>query len=399
MSVYRNEHHREFSKEIPPNVSIFSDLQVAERFDEIRVMFQYGLSDFDVVQHIQGDGVISQNDAVAVVSSGSVGFSALDSRLWLRYMAGHEGFGTFTCTFSVEDGVGMPDSHQYIGLMGDDNGYFLGFRNEVFGVGLRRDGVEEFIARDDFNGDKLDGMDGSKFRPNYENFNVWRIRFGWLGSAVILYEVCKANGEWITFHKILYPSSSTLPSIHNPVLSVRVEVEREVAGDAVVMTTGSWNAGTVGGLPTPILDRYFQHSFEKNVSAGVKTNIFTLRSKENFNDRENRIRAVPIYLSVATDSSANVVHRIEIVSDAEISGTQNFVDVDSLNSVMEVDSDGDIVSGGNTEAVWAMSRVDSIAVHIRDLQIMLYPNQTLTFSAESGGEVNVLVSLRWGELF
>lgn len=103
-----------------------------------------------------------------------------------------------------------------------------------------------------WNGDPLDGSAHSRFTRNevaealdLTKYNIYRIRFGWLGSASVLLEIMAPDGHWVIGHTATAPNTLTTPHIISPVLPIRAEVGK-VNADATNLELGtcSWNGGT-----------------------------------------------------------------------------------------------------------------------------------------------------------
>jgi len=103
-----------------------------------------------------------------------------------------------------------------------------------------------------FNVDTLQGGAGSKFTRNGTpeaidptKMNVYRIRFGWLGSTPIYFSVLSPDGEWVLFHTMNTPNSQVVPSIQDPNLPISVIVSKTGSDSTdLVVKSSSWVAGT-----------------------------------------------------------------------------------------------------------------------------------------------------------
>jgi hypothetical protein len=162
------------------------------------------------------------------------------------YAAGYEVYSDFTVAFSA----GVAGTYQRIGLYDAVNGFALGFNGTSFGVWSRTSGVDTFVAQAAFNGDALTGNSSSSFTrggaPEALNplvTNVFRIRFGWLGSAPVMFDVMAADGQFVTFHTLRYPNSQVLPSITNPNLPMTVDVNNQASPSALTVKCGCWVMG------------------------------------------------------------------------------------------------------------------------------------------------------------
>ena len=171
------------------------------------------------------------------------------------YRSGAEIFTIFTAAFTIPtDGNGF----QRIGLYDNDNGMFIGFEGTSFGVTIRNGGSDTTVAKGSFSEDSLTGAVGSKFTRDgapeaidLTKFNVFRIRYGWLGSAPIGFEILAPDGNWVTMHQVMQPNLATVASIENPDLPMTLHVSKTSADATnLIMTSNCWGAGvTERALP------------------------------------------------------------------------------------------------------------------------------------------------------
>lgn len=170
------------------------------------------------------------------------------------YTAGAEMYALFTAAFT---GTGSGTSYHRIGLYDSNDGFFIGYEAGTFGVTIRKGGSDVQTAKSSWSEDDLTGGASSKFTRggspeaiDLTKLNVFRIRFGWVGSAPIRFEVISPDGEWVTFHKILQPNLAALPSIENADLPVTCDVNSGNSSAALSILTNCWCAGTTQSLST-----------------------------------------------------------------------------------------------------------------------------------------------------
>jgi hypothetical protein len=182
-----------------------------------------------------------------------------------KYRPAHEQYAFFTAAFTT----GVANSYQRIGLYDTNNGFFIGYEGASFGVTLRTGTADTFIARASWNGDPLDGTSGSLFTRggvpeaiNLTYSNLYRIRFAWLGSASILFEVFSPDGGWITFHSIRIPNSQLNPSIQNPELPITINVAKTSGGTDISLYSACVAAGTTSDV-FPINETLNSYSLAK----------------------------------------------------------------------------------------------------------------------------------------
>jgi len=182
-----------------------------------------------------------------------------------KYRPAHEQYCFFTAAFTT----GVADSYQRIGLYDTNNGFFIGYEGTSFGVTLRTGASDTTTARASWNGDPLDGSAGSLFtrggNPEAINLtysNLYRIRFAWLGSASIYFEVFSPDGNWVTFHTIKIPNSQLDPSIQNPELPITIDVKKFSGATDLSLYTACVASGTTSA-DFPINETLNEYSLAK----------------------------------------------------------------------------------------------------------------------------------------
>jgi len=169
------------------------------------------------------------------------------------YRPSFEQYVYFTAAFTTPtDGNGV----QRIGLFDANNGFFLGYEGLTFNVTRRFSASDTSVAYGSFNGDPLDGSASSNFKRagtpeaiDFTKSNLYRIRWAWLGSGPVEYQVFSPDSEWITFHTLRFPNLQIDPSLASPNLPVTVEVAK-TGGDAtnLILYTACIAGGTTTNL-------------------------------------------------------------------------------------------------------------------------------------------------------
>jgi len=202
-----------------------------------------------------GGGSVTHSNGHALYSTGT-GLTAVAKGVSVQkteYRPAHEIYAFFTAAFTTPTSAA---SYQRIGLYDAANGFFIGYQGLTFGVTKRTNSIDTFIPASSFNSDLLSGLPTSTFTRNgiaeainYGFSNLFRIRFAWLGSANILFEVFSPDGKWVTFHNIRQPNTSLNPSIVSPNLPMTIDVSKTLS-DTTNLTVYSacWAAGTTSEL-------------------------------------------------------------------------------------------------------------------------------------------------------
>lgn len=387
--------------------SLYGSQVVANRLDNISVQFQYGIPTYSVTPYTQGGGTVTSANSMAVLSTTAAAGSIaqLQSNNTIVYRSGHEAYAYFTVAFT---GSFAATSSQFIGPIDYQNGFAVGFDGATFGVTRRTNTVNTFTPQSQFNGDKLDGTGASGFTYNPALLNVFRIAYGYLGSSIIKFQISNQTGNWITFHTIPFPNSSSTPSILQPYLPITARVENLTGASALKLQTASWNAGIVGQFNTNSF-RYFQtnNTITPDVG-GAETFVLTIRNKTVFNNQPNKI---PIRISafggggLSNDGVNHNVNTSRLRLNATVTGT-SFSDVSPGNSVVEVSTTGTYTAATGTElltrplgSTTQSAVIPFIPQGVYD--IILLPGNTLTITTQLSQGTNFLVmnGIAWEERF
>lgn len=247
------------------------------RNNQIEVSFDTSFNTDVVTNSNTGTGgaSISNGHALYSTGTGTTATSKAVSVATLNYRPAHEEYVYFTAAFTTPTSA---NSDQRIGLYDTNNGFFIGYDGLTFGITKRTAASDTFTARTSWNGDLLTGAVGSKFTrdgvPEAINLtfsNLFRIRFAWLGSASVLFEVFSPDGEWVVFHTLRVPNSQLNPSINTPNLPITLEVIKASADATnLILYTACWAAGTTSNYSkiTDTLTDYTLANLTRSVIAG-----------------------------------------------------------------------------------------------------------------------------------
>jgi hypothetical protein len=365
---------------------MFGEAMISNRIDFIAIQFQYNIAPMDVSVIMENGGTVIQEDAQAVLDSGVGvnGLASFESVRAMRYIPGHDGM----CYFTAEFVEGSEGSYNRVGIFGSENGYYLGFEGSEFCVSIRNDEVDLHFFQSEFNLDKLDGSGESGYVLNKEFLNIYRISYGWLGIAPIVFEVYGGfRLGWIPFHVIDFTNSKNGVHSENPVLPLRAEVFNNDNEENVTLKIGSMNAGILFSGQDDSVNRYFSFGNEKEVGTSF-TNIFTFRNKETFFGKVNRIVIKFQLLSILTDGSQSV--QVQLRRGAVVGGVPVFNDLDSDNSVIEVDVAGTTVTGGVVEVSVGAPPIGGVNINLTEIVVELFPGETMTVAARTRGGNNLV---------
>jgi hypothetical protein len=237
-------------------MDMFSQNVSSTRYNQIETNFSItdpdNISGITVTKTNGGDASNANGQAVFTTSTNTSGEVRCITTDTIEYQPHYEVYVAFTAIFSA----GLANSFQRIGQYDDNNGFFIGYEGTSFGITKRTAGVDTTIAQASFNIDTLTGGSTSKFKRNgtpealdTTKDNLYRIRYGWLGAAPILFEIFTPDGEFIPFHIIRHPNSATVPTLTNTTLPLRLHLKKTTAGATnLTLNTACWAAGTTTDL-------------------------------------------------------------------------------------------------------------------------------------------------------
>ena len=269
--------------EAPPAVAtdvLGADI-IGQRSNQLEISFNAAPGATLITNTFTGAGSVSITNGHSIYQTGAVGAAASAQAVTVQtttYRPAHEVYAAFTAAFT---NMILTRSDAKIGLFDANNGFFVGYNiTQGFSVGVRVSGSDTIVNQLSFNTDLLDGNPNSKFtRDNlpealdWSKSNLFRIRFAWLGSANIYYEVFSPDGEWVLFHNIKQPNSAYNPSIANPNLPMSLTVSKISGTQNSQVATACWAAGTTSDV-APITQTLTDNSLAKltrSVITGVTT--------------------------------------------------------------------------------------------------------------------------------
>ena len=248
------------------------------RNNQIEISFNTAPAATLITNTFTGSGAATAVNGHTIYQTGTTAVSSAKgvSVQSTTYRPAHEIYAAFTAAFLSP----VSAATSRIGLFDNSNGFFIGFNGNDFGVTVRNAASDVFTIQSSFNVDTLTGASTSKFTrngvPEPINFafsNLFRIRFAWLGSANIYYEVFSPDGTWVLFHNIRQPNTSYNPSIQNPNLPMTVEVVKTSGAINTSVATACWGAGTTSAYSpiTATLNDNTLAAMTRSVITGVTT--------------------------------------------------------------------------------------------------------------------------------
>lgn len=366
--------------------AVFGDRWVANRIPDVLVQFQYGTNEHLVDETTTGTGAISVTDAVCTLSTGAgIGKAVLESHELVRYQPGFDGYCYFTAAISPgETGV-----TQRVGVFDEQNGYWIGCVDGAGIMGARTGGSDQTHAIDF---DSL-GLDLSKL-------NIYRIGWGWLGVAPVVFEVYLGLEKgWGVLHVHEWAlNKQVVPSTEQPSHKVRVEIERTSGTGEETIKTCSWSAGRVGTNHGFTLPSNVGHVAEaEHLTVNNEQNLLTIFNVNTYNGELNKVVAQLEVVALSTDGNKNV--RFRLYKGASVTASDTFTAVDSGHSTMLYFPNSSAISGGEFVLPINLSKVDNINEMIDRFHIRIHPGDYYTLTGQSASNNEVEAAIRWREEF
>lgn len=380
-----------------PDKTAFGETAVSEPTPNIQVQFAYNVNSGLVDTSVTGTGSVSHGSGLIALNTGATsGSQAIaETKDVLKYNTGQGGLGRFTAIFDTP----VDGTNQLIGFSASnpDDGFLFGYKGAEFGIIRKRDGADFFIPQSEWNIDKMDGTGPSDQIINQQLGNVYQIRFQWLGFGAVVFSIENAeSGAFQEVHKIKYANANLMPSILNPTCPIRVIVENPDANSDVQIKTASLAAFVEGDERGLGLRKSFSNS---KTGINAETAIFSIRNKSTFAGSTNRVRLVLDIMSIFTDGNRPTSFRF-VRNPSFMISMPSFSDIDIDNSVVEADTNGSTVSGGEELLRIDISQGDSAVLSLRELDLTLDPGDTLTITGNAtGASVEGGCSLNWVERF
>ena len=321
--------------------SIFGVSETGVRTPQAETNFRYNLADVDFFTETTASGAVGVDGGLGFAETGTnSGTAQIEDRNKLRYRPGTASSFIVTLGFPERDG----DATLRGGIFDDSDGIFIGHNGDTYEIGYRRDGVETTIPRSQWD-DSLDGAGDSVADLDLSGLQVYRISFGYLGSAPFQFEVLTSSEDeqWTVFHEFEFFGDEQT-NIVNPVLPPRLRAASSGTTNARVIS-GSWFAFYVNGSAVDPQQRTFTRDAARSaLDSNTNEHLLTIRVKDTFQSQPNVIQTAPVSFRGTMDSTQRGF--IRAVRNASFGTALSYTDVDTDSSVSEVSRTATTVSGG-----------------------------------------------------
>lgn len=397
------------NREVIQLVTAFGDNRTAELHPQIQQSFEYTVDNTDLnTNEVTNSGTVTQSSGMGVVSTGTTA----NSKSWLRsdhharYRPGLGGLLRFSALFTTP----VTGTEQFIGLMDERgsaadfvNGYAVGYNGDTEIKILRwQNDVLIEVPQSDWD-DKLDGTGRSGITIDFTKLNVFDIQYQYLGAGAINFWIeAPVTGIPFIFHTIQYANLNTSPSTHNPNFHFTIYVDNGATTSDLIMKVGSYGY-FIEGITRHIEVQQPQNSSETKQKTGVTTEvaIFTIRNKSTYAGKTNYIDIFLEHWTASIEaSSTNNLGSVRLVRNTTLGGTPLWNDINTNNSVVEIDVAGTTLTGG-VELIPSelAGKNDRNNESITPFEFLIHPGETVTLAASSANSATIRGSVLWRELF
>ena len=380
--------------------SAFGEVEVVEPTPVVQADFIYNVNADVVDSTVTGSGTVTQADSMVVLQTTATTSSSamVETKRYLKYRPGQGCHVRGTALFTT----GVANSEQLFGAGDSVDGLFFGFNGTSFGIMTRNDSVDTWVAQADWNGDKMDGTGGAS-NPTGQNLdptkgNVYQINFQWLGFGLIEFAIEDATtGRFVPVHQVRYANANTVPSLLNPSFPILWSVENTTNNTNITLKGASCVGEIEGKIeylgPTNAIG---------NSKAGVTTtltNIITIRNKSTYQTITNRTPINLLKYSISVDG--NKPAEFQLIKNTTLGGTPSYTDISTNTSVIDYDTAGTTISGGQVIDFGTLGATGSASESgTSTTDIILLPGETLTLAVRaSATTTDATAAIRWVEDF
>ena len=388
--------------------TVFGEAMVAQLTPVFQGIFEYTVDNTELTTStVENGGTVTQATGLAIVGTSTTTASTalLQSKRHARYRSGEGGMSRFTAIFTSP----VSATEQLIGLADEvgssasfKNGYMIGYMGTTFGFQRFQDDVVTTVAQSAWN-DPLDGTGASGMTIDLTKGNVWQIQFQYLGfGAIVLSVEDDTTGEFVEVHRILYANLNTTPSVHNPNFHHTIWANNKGTTSDMVLKSASYAYFIEGKTKYQEIHQPQQVTGEKQkTTVTTETAIMTIRNKSTYASKTNFVDAIMESVGASIEASnANNLGNIRLVRNATLGGTPSWSDINTSDSVVDIDTSGTTVTGGKELFLVPLAgKNDREQINLIPYEIILAPGETITIAGSSAGSATLNASLLWKELF
>jgi len=196
--------------------------------------------------------------------------------------------------------------------------------------------------------------------------------------------------------------ANTVPSTYNPNYHHTIWAANKGTTSDIVVQAASYAFFVEGKTHLKELHQpQFSSGVQQATTVTTETAIFTIRNKSTYASKTNFIDVLLEQLTASIEaSSANNLGSVRIVKNATLGGTPSYSDINTTDSVVDIDTSGTTVTGGKELVAFPLAgKNDKEIINLVDFLIVLNPGDTLTVAGTSANSATMPATLLWKELF
>ena len=235
----------------------------------------------------------------------------------------------------------------------------------------------------------------SGFDPT--QLNIYRIQFGYLGSANLIYSIYDPNrGRFVKVHQIEWANVNTTPHLGSPNLKVGWTAASLGSSGTNLTVTGASAEADIEGDEIIKNDVHAEENTKSSIGTTL-TNIITIKNRVVYGNLFNLGKIFPVRISFDNDHNKAAV--VEIYKNATLAGNTNYQYHDQYNSVGAYDTSGTTVTGGSLIDAFTVPAAGDVIIDLTILKAELRPDEILTIAARtvSGTSTNMTATITWSE--
>lgn len=327
-----------------PDFTSKNRLKVSNLSTQFYNTFQYQKEDETWVESVANgaSGTFDTTEnVIRMAVTGDAGSKIIrQTKIVMSYIPGRQQFLSMAVRYQYP----QPGIRRRIGLFDENNGFFFEDYGGVYSCVVRKNGVEtERIARDDWNGDKLDGNGKSGITANPEAQQLIAMEYEWYGAGAIKFGYV-IDDEWHIVHTIQNANHTIGTWSKTPFLPIRLELENvtgETSGNHYLWQCSS--SVTAEGTPELL---GFSHNATSNIAGKTmqSSNTFYPILSLRINPSELNTVIIPQHFQAATVDNTNIFYRI--IRNGTLTGA-NWVFPESINTGAQIDRSATEITGGD----------------------------------------------------
>lgn len=391
----------------------FGEVLTADLHPQFQLTFEYTVDNTELTKNTTtGSGTVTQADAMAVISSGTTAGSTalLQSKRHAKYRSGLGGLLRYTDLFTAP----VSDTSQLIGLADElgssavfKNGIMIGYDknvNDGLVFGLFRY-ANDVVFPIDITGwdDPLDGsgLSGDTLVP--EKINVNETRFQFLGGGAIeLSRERNDGGELKKVHTVDYVNRNIQPSSFNPNYHGTIFTDNGSTTSDMILKSSSLGY-FIEGKTSLIELQQPQHSsgIQQALTVIAEVPIFTIRNRSIYASKTNFIDMLIEFFTCSIEANqANNLGQVRLVKNASLTGTPVWSNINTNNSVAEIDTSATGLSGGVEIPPFLLAgKNDKVIFDLTNYDIILAPGETITAAGLSTNSATIKSAIMYKDLF